>query len=347
MSALYRFLFALFLAGGFFVSPLKAFAESGGAPSESPAAAESAAAGPSSDEESREGSASGPSDSGESEPSDGGESGPSDSGESGPSDGGEGGPSDSGESGPADSGESGPADSGASGPSDSGESGPSDSGESGPAAPEASAADPPSEAAPLKAGSKKSKAKKRKAKKKKSKKRKAKKRKQSKKKRKKRGEKSKKPPQTISKTRYIAGGAAALLPGFGAGHIIQKRYYDTGWIFTVSELTALYGWIMSSLYGKTDPVLSYLRSKKGVEERDLDAEGIKVFRALKYFFIAAFLGFKAWEAVDIWILPQNYTAADFESGERGASAAPPLQVAPYAFYAPDSINLGFALSYKF
>lgn len=42
-----------------------------------------------------------------------------------------------------------------------------------------------------------------------------------------------------SVSKYIAGGLLGVWPGFGVGHAIQGRYFDSGWIYTAGEAGAL------------------------------------------------------------------------------------------------------------
>src|ERR1700753_4027043 len=43
----------------------------------------------------------------------------------------------------------------------------------------------------------------------------------------------------IDPMRTAVGGGAAFLLGFGFGHMIEGRWHDTGWIFTLGETVSL------------------------------------------------------------------------------------------------------------
>lgn len=183
---------------------------------------------------------------------------------------------------------------------------------------------------------KKKASKKKPAKKRKPKKRKAKKRKPKKKSSNKRP--PPKPAKTIKNEKYIMGGLAAVAPGFGAGHAVQGRYFERGWIFTVSELTALYGWLQAYSYGGLDPFAPFIRLKGKITRESAEDQDAAVFKTLQYVFLAVFAGFKAWEMADAWILPSHYKKIRAESS---------LKLAPYAFQSRRDMSLGMALSYKF
>lgn len=48
------------------------------------------------------------------------------------------------------------------------------------------------------------------------------------------------PTQTISSERKIAGLAAGYVIGFGTGHLVQGRYLEKGWLFTIGDAIGTY-----------------------------------------------------------------------------------------------------------
>ena len=120
----------------------------------------------------------------------------------------------------------------------------------------------------------------------------------------------------ISKETYAAGGIAALLPGFGAGHAMLGKYKKRGWIFTVSEAAALLLIIGASRFQSSpeSPGPNYM------------AEGAMII------FSASFWGLRIWEAVDVWNLPSNYKV---------------ISSVPYISLNQSGASAGAVFSYKF
>lgn len=91
----------------------------------------------------------------------------------------------------------------------------------------------------------------------------------------------------VSKGKYIGGGITGSIVGFGIGHAIQGRYAYRGWIFTVGEGAGL-ALIISSLDNCADSAY----------DEDCDED---IGNALLGY--GAFVGFKIWEIVDLWVGP--------------------------------------------
>jgi len=89
----------------------------------------------------------------------------------------------------------------------------------------------------------------------------------------------------ISSGRYLGGGIAGTIIGFGVGHAIQGRYQSEGWIFTVSELGAL----------GVATVGSVLISRAAASQQ-VSPLGLTI-GVVGYL---VFGGLKIWEIVDVW-----------------------------------------------
>jgi len=131
--------------------------------------------------------------------------------------------------------------------------------------------------------------------------------------------------KTISNGRYIGGGIAAIIPGWGIGHAVQGRWMEKGWMFTAGNLVITGGLIFSGVSLFSDA------AEKGGEE------SLKTWGGLTLALYLAAIGLKLWEVADAWMLPSNYTIVK-ES---------PFQIKPLAFYDQENLNLGLSLNYTF
>ena len=131
--------------------------------------------------------------------------------------------------------------------------------------------------------------------------------------------------KTISTGRYMGGGAASFILGWGLGHAIQGRYSERGWIFTA-------GGALVTL-GSVGLLISTVNDKKSGSKTNLSVSS--------YFLAIATLvgsGLRVWELIDIWLLPSSYKVVK-ES---------PFEVKPLAFYDPNtSLNYGLSFKYQF
>jgi|GEM_PF-2016525 len=96
--------------------------------------------------------------------------------------------------------------------------------------------------------------------------------------------------------RYIAGGITGTVVGFGIGHAISGEYSSMGWVFTVGELAA-YGLMLAGAVDTISDVDNY-GSLQDVESSD--GFGMMTLGAI------AFIGFRVWEAIDVWVRPQDH-----------------------------------------
>ncbi len=93
----------------------------------------------------------------------------------------------------------------------------------------------------------------------------------------------------ISEGAYVAGGILGTFPGLGIGHAVQGRYLQKGWIFTVGEIGS-YGLAVA---GAVNCLADSLSSR--------DCNG-----GLIVLGVAAYVGFRVWEIIDVWAGPPEH-----------------------------------------
>jgi hypothetical protein len=99
----------------------------------------------------------------------------------------------------------------------------------------------------------------------------------------------------ISTTQYVVGGILGTYPlGLGIGHAVQGRWSQKGWIFTAGELGSAAVLLVGAL-GCVDDEL----------ENDLDGEDdcSSFNETLIVLGAVSYVGFRIWEAVDVWAAP--------------------------------------------
>ena len=90
---------------------------------------------------------------------------------------------------------------------------------------------------------------------------------------------------------YVIGGLLAIYPGFGIGHIVQGRWLEKGWIFTLSEGIAGTALVANTMGCALGSILSGSSSS-----------GSNWSQMATWY--GAFLVFKIWEIGDAWISPK-------------------------------------------
>lgn len=96
----------------------------------------------------------------------------------------------------------------------------------------------------------------------------------------------------ISKFRHLTGGLLSVYPGFGLGHVVEGRYLEKGWIFTLGEsASAVVAIIGLGEMGITS-ALSGTSANAGSDKMLLGA--------------LCFMGFKIWEVVDAFAGPSKH-----------------------------------------
>lgn len=103
----------------------------------------------------------------------------------------------------------------------------------------------------------------------------------------------------ISSSDEVLGGLLGIYPGFGIGHIVQGRWKQKGWIFTVGEI--------ASLVALTMGIAGCIEDEF---EDDSFEDNNDSCSSENNFLLAAgtigFVGFKIWEIVDVWTAPSSH-----------------------------------------
>lgn len=89
----------------------------------------------------------------------------------------------------------------------------------------------------------------------------------------------------MSGDRHVLGVVGAVVPGLGVGHLIQGRWKERGWIFTLGEFAA-FGFIAAAS-----------------SESDLDTNVVGAMAIVGW---GGFLGLRVWEVVDAVTGPRRH-----------------------------------------
>ena len=132
--------------------------------------------------------------------------------------------------------------------------------------------------------------------------------------------------KTISTGRYIGGGLASMIFGFGTGHAIQGRYSERGWIFTVLGFTP-FACLAGPALLLTGPYLLDLNP-------EIPGSFIYITLFGVYCWFTAMTVIKTLELWDIF---------DYKIVKKS-----PFEIKPLAFYDPyKKFNYGLSLKYSF
>jgi hypothetical protein len=101
----------------------------------------------------------------------------------------------------------------------------------------------------------------------------------------------------IGPAAHVSGGLAGTLLGFGSGHVLQRRWRDSGWIFTAGESLGVLV-MMTAIPSCFKSVFSGIRSPSqgGVS----CGAGTTTSVVLGFYLFA---GLRVWESVDVWLAP--------------------------------------------
>jgi hypothetical protein len=99
----------------------------------------------------------------------------------------------------------------------------------------------------------------------------------------------------ISDGQHIAGGIGALFFGFGVGQMIQGRWSEKGWIFTIGESVA-FGAMMYGIFAAIDDCFDYESSCNN----DDRYAGMIIMGALGFGVL------RIWETVDAFVAPASH-----------------------------------------
>ncbi len=103
----------------------------------------------------------------------------------------------------------------------------------------------------------------------------------------------------ISGDRHVIGVVVSVIPGLGLGHLVQQRWKERGWIFTLGEFAA-FGFIAAA-----------------AAESDLDANVVGAFAVIGW---GGFLGLRVWEVSDAVRGPNRHNRRVRELRARARSA---------------------------
>jgi len=122
---------------------------------------------------------------------------------------------------------------------------------------------------------------------------------------------------------HVGGGVLAFAVGFGTGHMVQGRWLETGWIFTLTEAAS----IGAIVYGVSQWDINCTDSTARCSNANAATFIIGG--------VVGSLGFHVWEVLDAFIVPANRNRRVRElRGQLGL--APP----PYGFYVAPHANGG-------
>lgn len=138
----------------------------------------------------------------------------------------------------------------------------------------------------------------------------------------------------VPRTNYLLGGVVGTWPvGLGTGHMVQGRWRDTGWKFTVAQLGAL-GMVLAS--GSC--------AGKALRNDDNECTGGREVLLLSGLF--AFVGLRLWEIYDVWAVPPRENARYRKLEERiRATEAPAASLTLAPLVSPSASGLALRLDF--
>ena len=137
--------------------------------------------------------------------------------------------------------------------------------------------------------------------------------------------------QPISQARYVVGGILGTVLGLGIGHAVNGQYLERGRIFTTGELTSL-GVVLASGMTLALSVAAQQPVWQGVSGAMFVGGAV------------AYLGFRIWEAIDVWYSPEVETRASVRvSGGRTRASSTRVAVAPIV--SGEAYGLGASLTF--
>lgn len=119
---------------------------------------------------------------------------------------------------------------------------------------------------------------------------------------------------SVSPLGYVSGGLVGTVIGFGTGHILQGRYFERGYVFTLGELASVY------VFAANLCIFTCTHAQ------DMWAGAA----------LASFVVFKFWEIGNLWFVPK---VALLKSRDHEGLQIAMLPTAPQNFSSP-----GFTLA---
>lgn len=124
---------------------------------------------------------------------------------------------------------------------------------------------------------------------------------------------------------HAGGGALAFALGFGTGHLVQGRWLEAGWIFTLTEAASVAAMVYGISHWDADCFDTTATCSNG------NAAALIIGGAV------GFTGFHVWEVLDAFIVPANRNRRVRElRGQLGLAPEP----RPYSFYVAPHANGG-------
>ncbi len=91
--------------------------------------------------------------------------------------------------------------------------------------------------------------------------------------------------EATDSSRALFGSIVATVPGLGLGHLVQGRYLDKGWLFTVGETAGLAG------------AVAALNIKCGSVNKNSCGAARAIVALVS---LGSYFGLHIWESVDAW-----------------------------------------------
>ncbi|MEZ4363749.1 MAG: hypothetical protein R3B48_26460 [Kofleriaceae bacterium] len=95
--------------------------------------------------------------------------------------------------------------------------------------------------------------------------------------------------------RYVFGGIVSSMYGFGIGHAIQKRWTESGWLFTVGEIASL-----------ALAVHTIQRASSDCVRTEIECAGQRGYAVLTGLALLSYTGFRIAEVTDSWSAPPHH-----------------------------------------
>jgi hypothetical protein len=122
----------------------------------------------------------------------------------------------------------------------------------------------------------------------------------------------------ISTAKHVGGAVVAVMPGLGLGHVVQGRWRQRGWIYTLGELGA-FGMIAVA-----------------ASESDLDTAAVGALAIVGW---GSFVGLRVWEVADAISAPSRHNRAVRRLRAR-SGYAPRLSLAELHIYVARPVQTG-------
>lgn len=105
----------------------------------------------------------------------------------------------------------------------------------------------------------------------------------------------------ISTGQYVTGGVIGSYFGFGVGHMIQQRWMETGWLFTVGESAAITAMVVGAVGCANGSFQEEDRLHNG-RSSSSDACSVELIIGG----LLGYAGLRTWEIIDLWVAPPRH-----------------------------------------